>query len=190
MATVGTWLKRVGIVTGVGLGGTAIFLAMPNREKSPIRHPSVFNWVNLGADKMYYYCGASMRKFVDPETGHEQAIKLAGYPRAVRGVLGFLPVQFDYANLKTAPFERQQRENAAAAAGNGGILGSTSGSPFPISSSSPSSSSTPPLKSLYFHSPIGLAAGFDKNAEAIDGLLDMGFGFVGDRECHAATSAG
>lgn len=25
---------------------------------------------------------------------------------------------------------------------------------------------------------VGLAAGFDKHAEAIDGLLDMGFGFV------------
>jgi dihydroorotate dehydrogenase len=29
-----------------------------------------------------------------------------------------------------------------------------------------------------FDSPIGIAAGFDKHAEAIDGLLDMGFGFV------------
>jgi dihydroorotate dehydrogenase len=26
--------------------------------------------------------------------------------------------------------------------------------------------------------PIGLAAGFDKNGEAIDGMFDMGFGFV------------
>eukprot|EP01061_Rhynchopus_euleeides_P030863 TRINITY_DN5113_c0_g1_i1.p1 TRINITY_DN5113_c0_g1~~TRINITY_DN5113_c0_g1_i1.p1 ORF type:complete len:388 (+),score=156.34 TRINITY_DN5113_c0_g1_i1:42-1205(+) len=31
---------------------------------------------------------------------------------------------------------------------------------------------------LGFESPIGLAAGFDKNAEAIEGLLDLGFGFV------------
>uniref|UniRef100_A0A6N2M997 Dihydroorotate dehydrogenase (quinone), mitochondrial n=1 Tax=Salix viminalis TaxID=40686 RepID=A0A6N2M997_SALVM len=29
-----------------------------------------------------------------------------------------------------------------------------------------------------FSNPIGLAAGFDKNAEAIDGLLGLGFGFV------------
>lgn len=29
-----------------------------------------------------------------------------------------------------------------------------------------------------FSNPIGLAAGFDKNAEAVDGLLGMGFGFV------------
>jgi dihydroorotate dehydrogenase len=27
-------------------------------------------------------------------------------------------------------------------------------------------------------SPLGLAAGFDKDAEAVDGLLGMGFGFV------------
>lgn len=29
-----------------------------------------------------------------------------------------------------------------------------------------------------FSNPIGLAAGFDKNAEAVDGLLALGFGFV------------
>jgi hypothetical protein len=29
-----------------------------------------------------------------------------------------------------------------------------------------------------FLNPIGLAAGFDKNAECIDGMLAMGFGFV------------
>lgn len=26
--------------------------------------------------------------------------------------------------------------------------------------------------------PIGIAAGFDKNAEAVDGLQDLGFGFI------------
>ena len=29
-----------------------------------------------------------------------------------------------------------------------------------------------------FSNPIGLAAGFDKHAEAVDGLLGLGFGFV------------
>jgi dihydroorotate dehydrogenase len=29
-----------------------------------------------------------------------------------------------------------------------------------------------------FSNPIGLAAGFDKNAEAVEGLLGVGFGFV------------
>jgi dihydroorotate dehydrogenase len=29
-----------------------------------------------------------------------------------------------------------------------------------------------------FRNPIGMAAGFDKNGEAIDGILDLGFGFV------------
>lgn len=29
-----------------------------------------------------------------------------------------------------------------------------------------------------FSNPVGLAAGFDKNAEAVDGLLALGFGFV------------
>ena len=31
---------------------------------------------------------------------------------------------------------------------------------------------------LRFSNPIGLAAGYDKHAQAIDGLMDMGFGFV------------
>ena len=31
---------------------------------------------------------------------------------------------------------------------------------------------------LHFHNPIGLAAGFDKHGEAVDGLLKAGFGFV------------
>lgn len=31
---------------------------------------------------------------------------------------------------------------------------------------------------LKFPNPVGMAAGFDKNAEAIDGLLNLGFGFV------------
>ncbi len=31
---------------------------------------------------------------------------------------------------------------------------------------------------ITFNNPIGLAAGFDKNAEAIDGLFDQGFGFL------------
>ena len=29
-----------------------------------------------------------------------------------------------------------------------------------------------------FSNPVGLAAGFDKHAEAIDGLFDLGFGYV------------
>ena len=31
---------------------------------------------------------------------------------------------------------------------------------------------------LRFANPVGLAAGFDKNAEAVDGALGLGFGFV------------
>lgn len=34
------------------------------------------------------------------------------------------------------------------------------------------------LWGLTFPNPVGLAAGFDKNAEAVDGLLALGFGFV------------
>lgn len=29
-----------------------------------------------------------------------------------------------------------------------------------------------------FDNPIGIAAGFDKHAEAIDGLFNLGFGYV------------
>ena len=31
---------------------------------------------------------------------------------------------------------------------------------------------------MEFENPVGLAAGFDKHAEAMDGLIRMGFGFV------------
>jgi len=31
---------------------------------------------------------------------------------------------------------------------------------------------------MNFPSPIGLAAGFDKHGEAVDGMLKLGFGFV------------
>ena len=31
---------------------------------------------------------------------------------------------------------------------------------------------------MKFSNPVGLAAGFDKNAECIDGMLKSGFGFV------------
>lgn len=34
------------------------------------------------------------------------------------------------------------------------------------------------LWNLEFNNPIGMAAGFDKDAEAVDGLLNIGFGFV------------
>ncbi len=34
------------------------------------------------------------------------------------------------------------------------------------------------LWGLHFSNPVGMAAGFDKNAEAVDGLLGQGFGFV------------
>jgi dihydroorotate dehydrogenase len=45
---------------------------------------------------------------------------------------------------------------------------------------------------LKFPNPIGLAAGFDKNAEAYPQLLDMGFGFVRARphtQTHAHTES-
>lgn len=31
---------------------------------------------------------------------------------------------------------------------------------------------------LKFKNPVGIAAGFDKNGEAVDGLYKLGFGFV------------
>ena len=34
------------------------------------------------------------------------------------------------------------------------------------------------LWGLDFSNPVGLAAGFDKQGEAVDGLLKLGFGFV------------
>ena len=40
------------------------------------------------------------------------------------------------------------------------------------------------IRGLSFSNPLGIAAGFDKNAELIDPLLKIGFGFV---ECGTVT---
>ena len=43
------------------------------------------------------------------------------------------------------------------------------------------------IKGLSFSNPLGIAAGFDKNAELIDPLLKIGFGFVNVEllhQCH------
>lgn len=34
------------------------------------------------------------------------------------------------------------------------------------------------LFGMHLKNPVGIAAGFDKDAEAIDGLFDLGFGYV------------
>lgn len=36
----------------------------------------------------------------------------------------------------------------------------------------------PQIFGLPVSNPVGMAAGFDKDAEAIDGLFDLGFGYV------------
>ena len=41
---------------------------------------------------------------------------------------------------------------------------------------------------LEFSNPVGLAAGFDKNAEVIEPLLAMGFGFVEIGYCYTKTT--
>eukprot|EP00554_Chaetoceros_debilis_P016115 CAMPEP_0194118686 /NCGR_PEP_ID=MMETSP0150-20130528/36636_1 /TAXON_ID=122233 /ORGANISM="Chaetoceros debilis, Strain MM31A-1" /LENGTH=373 /DNA_ID=CAMNT_0038810161 /DNA_START=288 /DNA_END=1406 /DNA_ORIENTATION=+ len=46
------------------------------------------------------------------------------------------------------------------------------------STSTSTTTSTSPTQSLIFPSCIGLAAGFDKDGVAIQGLMDLGFGFV------------
>ena len=57
------------------------------------------------------------------------------------------------------------------------------GSPF-LSSGYHDKSLEIALKGLNFKNPLGLAAGFDKNAQLIDPLFQMGFGFV---ECGTVT---
>ncbi len=55
---------------------------------------------------------------------------------------------------------------------------------FPRSSASVFPELTTECAGLHFPNPLGLAAGFDKNAEAPHALMSMGFGFV---ECGAVT---
>ena len=41
---------------------------------------------------------------------------------------------------------------------------------------------------LDFKNPIGLAAGFDKNVEVVESLLNLGFGFVEGRYSNSKTT--
>mmetsp|Transcript_20957 Transcript_20957/g.53080 ORF Transcript_20957/g.53080 Transcript_20957/m.53080 type:complete len:388 (-) Transcript_20957:230-1393(-) len=49
---------------------------------------------------------------------------------------------------------------------------------FPRSTHRPAESMRVSLWDLHFDNPVGLAAGFDKNGEAVEGLARWGFGFV------------
>ena len=49
---------------------------------------------------------------------------------------------------------------------------------YPRSSKTPDPILKTKLWDLEFPTPIGMAAGFDKNAEVFEALLDLGFGFV------------
>jgi hypothetical protein len=143
------WARRAIIVTGVGVGSAALMMRfMPNQETAPLRNPSIYNWINLGADKIYFHFGRTIRKFIDAESAHNLAIRVAASPRHVRGILGLLPPQYDYENLHSEPFTKQQQDEES---------GKRRGKK--------SATADVPLKKLHFANPVGLAAGFDKNAE-------------------------
>ncbi|MEQ9329269.1 MAG: quinone-dependent dihydroorotate dehydrogenase [Rhodospirillales bacterium] len=72
------------------------------------------------------------------------------------------------AGLRLLPAERAHRLTIAAL--KTGFGGSTSAKPDPALKQR--------LFGLEFPSPVGLAAGFDKNAEVPDAMLRLGFGFV------------
>jgi dihydroorotate dehydrogenase len=72
------------------------------------------------------------------------------------------------AALRLLPAERAHRLTIAAL--KAGLAGSSSARPDPVLNQH--------LFGLDFPSPVGLAAGFDKNAEVPDAMLRLGFGFV------------
>ena len=165
------WARRALLVSAVGMGGLAVSKLWPHQERSPLsRHSSPLSYVNLGGSLIYYHFGHLIRPLTDPEQAHLDAIKVAAWPRSWRLLVGLVPPQFEYNNLRCAPFE-QRKQMAAKEAEQQQQKGRQR-------SNGSSSAIIPPLKSLYFSHPLGLAAGFDKHAEAIDGLLDMGFASV------------
>lgn len=136
-------VRRIAVGTTVTIVGGAIALRYmaPTRENGPVRNPSYFNSWNLGLDKFYYHFGPSIRKLRDAEAAHVDAVKVLGSSRTFRGIIGCLPPQFDYSNLHSEPFNEQSRKKG----GGGG--------------------DSTQLKRLHFNNPIGLAAGWDKNAQ-------------------------
>jgi len=170
-ASVQVWARRALIVTGIGGGAAIVALSWPRQDRTPMvgRTPgsNPLAYINLGASITYYHFGYQFRRFVDAETGHRWAVRAAAWPESVRLALGLVLPDLRYDNLRCAPFEQlqQQQEEQARTGARTATIGTTS-------------SPSPPLKSLQFAHPLGLAAGFDKHAEAINGLLDMGFASV------------
>lgn len=142
--------RRVVSVGGACLAGVSLANWAVDREAVPRRHPSIFNWFNIAADKAYYYCGRQIRLLRDAESAHVDAIRVAAFPRPIRGLLGLLPPQFDYSNLHCEPFNREMKQTDSIESQGGATRGSAGSTKS---------------KHLHFPNPIGLAAGFDKNAE-------------------------
>jgi len=168
------WQRKAVLLGALGVGCGASLLLSSRRESlgAPMRpgHDSLLCRVNLGGDKLYYHAGRFLRRFIDAESAHERAIDFASKSRAWRMMLGCVPAQYEWANLRTAPFEGRTTGPKTEDERNRGTKKARNHA---------GDIDTPlPLKSLEFVNPIGLAAGFDKNAQAIDGLLDIGFGFV------------
>lgn len=91
----------------------------------------------IGLGSLYYHMHPLIHKFIDPEKGHNLAIRCLSQPHCVRRyMLGLTDLQPDPPNLACELFNHK------------------------------------------FNNPIGLAAGFDKNGEAIQGISEQGFGFV------------
>lgn len=98
-----------------------------------------------------------IHKVVDAETAHQMAIKIAKHAPFLLPDNTQNQTSFDLVGAVERLFKGDQQLQESV--------------------KNQSSLSTTVL-GIKFTNPIGLAAGFDKNAEAIDGLSKLGFGFL------------
>jgi dihydroorotate dehydrogenase len=102
-----------------------------------------------------------VHKVLDPESVQQLAVKALSWPPWVRQMLGLMEQPFSSAHVHT---ERKQ-PGAQLCDKRLRVRLREHGTP-------------PDSCALCFEHPIGLAAGFDKDARAMQGVLDLGFSFT------------
>ena len=159
------------IVWGTAVAAPVVALAaysatapapLPTKEDPHRFHSDSVPFSQHWAPWFYLKMGRAIRAFRDPEKGHQDAVAIAAWSEENRRLLGLVHPSTDYPRLHTQiDFATQPQEAPASGPGSG----RTAAAPLSI-------------RSLSLPHPLGLAAGFDKHAEAIEGLGDMGFSFV------------
>lgn len=165
--TITTFMLRK-IIWGTAVAAPVVALAAysataptPLPKEEPHRlHSEETRATQHWAPWIYLKVGRAIRAFRDPEKAHADAVAIAGWSEENRRRLGLVHPTTDYPRLHTQIDFPTQAATATPA-------GSGRSAAAPLS-----------IRSLSLPHPLGLAAGFDKHAESVQGLGDMGFAFV------------